>query len=248
MMRHPERYILQLLVLLMIVTLSSCYNKRTPVKIPLLNDSVPQIDSMTYARHLDSITFARTHHYSENFNFVVRADSVVLLRQQPEEEINNMQTDSFPVKKDMRMVVADIRIIANGQEDSVWVQLATEQSEFGWTRESALIPNVVPADTISQFILFFSDTHLIIFLVVIGVITVSYWIRHLLALKAPIVHASHHPRGSVGNLLRPSSAFLSGDVAALLLSSHPQPLCPSIPAWPFPSDGMDAAHSGSCSR
>ena len=68
------------------------------------------------------------------------------------------------------------------------MQLATEQSEFGWTRESALIPNVVPADTISQFILFFSDTHLIIFLVVIGVITVSYWIRHLLALKAPIVH------------------------------------------------------------
>lgn len=188
MMRHPERYILQLLVLLMIVTLSSCYNKRTPVKIPLLNDSVPQIDSMTYARHLDSITFARTHHYSENFNFVVRADSVVLLRQQPEEEINNMQTDSFPVKKDMRMVVADIRIIANGQEDSVWVQLATENADFGWIRESKLLPKVDSDDPISQFISIFSDSHIIVFLVVFGLMGVAYMIHKLRRKKAKMVH------------------------------------------------------------
>jgi len=187
-MKHPVRNILLPLLLFLTATLSSCYYKRTPVNIPLLNDSLPQIDSVTYARHLDSITFARTHHYTENFNFVVRADSVVLLRQQPEEEVNNMPTDSFSVMKDTRMVVADIRIVSNDPEDSVWVQLATEKSDFGWIHESKLLDSVDPDDPISQFISVFSDSHIIVFLVVFGLMLVAYMIRKLCRRRAKIVH------------------------------------------------------------
>lgn len=187
-MKHPVQNILLFLLLFMTATLSSCYYKRSPVSIPLLNDSLPQIDSVTYARHLDSVTFARTHHYTENFNFIVRADSVVLLRQQPEEEINNMQTDSFAVKKDMRMVVADIRVISNDPEDSVWVQLATENSEFGWIHESQLLDRVDPDDPISQFISVFSDSHILVFLVVFGLMIIAYMIRKLCRRRAKIVH------------------------------------------------------------
>lgn len=188
MTKHLRPYILLLLSLFLCAALSSCYNKRTPVSIPLLTDSVPQIDSVSYARQLDSITFARTHHYTDNFNFVVRADSVVLLRQQPEEEINNMPTDSFAVSKNMRMVVADIRIVANGQEDSVWVQLATENADFGWIRESKLLPGVDPDDPISQFISLFSDSHIIVFLVFFGLLAVGIMIHKLRRRKAKMVH------------------------------------------------------------
>ena len=160
--------------------LASCYNRGEKV-----HDAMVQLSE----HQIDSLSFFSEHHYTNNFNFVVNCDTLTLLRQQPEELLAaNVPIDTFAAGRHSVLVVADIRIVPSDSIDSVWVQLATEQSEFGWTRESALIPNVVPADTISQFILFFSDTHLIIFLVVIGVITVSYWIRHLLALKAPIVH------------------------------------------------------------
>lgn len=187
-MKHHTRNILLLLTLLMTAALSSCYYKRTPVRIPLLNDSLPQIDSVAYARHLDSITFVRTHHYTENFNFVVRADSVVLLRKQPEEVLSNMPVDSFAVEKDMRMVVADIRIISTDPDDSVWVQLATERADFGWIHESKLLDKVDPDDPISQFISIFSDSHIIVFLVVFGLISIAYMIHKLRRRNAKIVH------------------------------------------------------------
>lgn len=99
-----------------------------------------------------------------------------------------MEVDSFPAYKHDMLAVAEIRIIPTDSIDSVWVELATEDSRFGWTRESQFLNKVVPDDPISQFISIFSDVHLIIFLVVIGVIVISYWIRHLLKHKAPIVH------------------------------------------------------------
>lgn len=182
---------LKILVLLQLVSsviLTSCYHKHTPVRLPLLTDSVPQVDSVAYERRLDSITFARTHHYTENFNFIVRSDSLVLLSQQPEEEVNNLKTDSFSVMKDTRIVVADIRIISDDPIDSVWVQLATEESRFGWVHETNLLDNVDPDDPISQFISVFSDSHTLVFLVVFGLMAVAYLMRKLRRRNAKIVH------------------------------------------------------------
>ena len=50
-------------------------------------------------RTMDSLSFFQKHHYTNNYNFVVRADSLTLLRQLPEEEAAGMETDSFSVRK-----------------------------------------------------------------------------------------------------------------------------------------------------
>ena len=80
---------------------------------------------MVHEGRVDSLSFRVKHHYSQGFNFIVTADSLMLLRQQPEEAVNKMETDSFAVKKGKEVVVADIRILPNDKQDSVWVQIAT---------------------------------------------------------------------------------------------------------------------------
>ena len=72
--------------------------------------------------------------------------------------------------------------------DSVWVQLATEDNQFGWTRESRLLPKVVPDDPISEFIMTFSNTHLLIFLVIIIIIAVAYTVRRIFHSNGKLVH------------------------------------------------------------
>lgn len=141
----------------------------------------------------DSLTFAASHHYSNNYNFVVKADSLVLFSQQPEEIVNGMLVDTLVVKKNDHLVVADIRIIPLDSIDSVWVQLARDQYTFGWTRESQLLPAVVPDQPISQFISAFSDKHLLIFLYVISIIAFIYFVRMVSRMQVPFVHLRDIP-------------------------------------------------------
>lgn len=136
----------------------------------------------------DSLSFRVKHHYSQGFNFIVTSDSLMLLRQQPEEAVNEMKTDSFAVKKGKEVVVADIRILPNDKQDSVWVQIATEDYAFGWIHESRLLKQVDPADPISQFISTFSNVHLLIFLIVFSIMGVGYLARKILKKNAHIVH------------------------------------------------------------
>lgn len=148
-------------------------------------------------RQIDSLSFYGSHHYTNNYNFVVSADSIILLRQQPEEILGNLSVDTVTVKRHDHLVVADIRILPADSTDSVWVQVARDQMTFGWTHESSLLPRVVPDDPISQFISTFSDQHLIYFLVVIAVIGTIYLMRVILSKRARIVHlhdiASFYP-------------------------------------------------------
>ena len=139
-------------------------------------------------RQLDSISFSSTHHYTKKYNFVVYADSLMLVRQQPEEYVSGMRIDSFAVRKHCLLVVSDIRIIPQDAQDSVWVQLATEDNDFGWIHESKLLPRVVPDDPISQFIMLFSNVHLLIFMIVIVLIAVAYLVRKIFNSNAKIVH------------------------------------------------------------
>lgn len=132
--------------------------------------------------------FYDSHHYAQNYNFVVKADSLVLLRQQPEELLNGLKTDSFVVSHGNHLVVVDIRMLKNDPTDSVWVQVARDQYTFGWVHESKLLPAVVPDDPISQFISTFSDTHLLIFLIIISVIAVSYLIHSIRQKRVKAVH------------------------------------------------------------
>lgn len=163
------------------VLLCGCYHNKGRTQ-----DGQPS--AMTDTANLSMLTFESTHHYSPGYNFIVRADSLMLLRQQPEELVNQLPTDTLVVYRHDPLVVADIRIISADPVDSVWVQVARDQATFGWAHESALLASVVPDDPISQFISTFSDSHLLIFLVVIIIIGASYLLRVLLKKNAYIVH------------------------------------------------------------
>ena len=168
-------------MLSMVLMLSSCYHR---------HNAKPQHAALVeYSdKQLDSISFSTTHHYTNKFNFVVDADSLMLIRQQPEEYVNLLPIDSFSVKKNCLLVVSDIRMIPQDSIDSVWVQLATEDNTFGWTHESNLLTKVVPDDPISQFIMTFSNVHLLIFLIVIVLIGVAYLVKKIYSKNAKIVH------------------------------------------------------------
>ncbi len=174
-----------LTILAVILTLNAlfagCYHKRTFSAKPL-----PDTVQYSEKQH-DSLVFAHTHHYSQNFNFIIKADTFILLKEQPEELLSGLPTDILLLEKGDRVAVADIRILPSDPVDSVWVQLARDQYTFGWIREKTLLPAVVPDDPISQFISVFSDTHLLITLIIISVISVAYLLRNLFRRKAKIV-------------------------------------------------------------
>ncbi|WP_044123339.1 hypothetical protein [Hallella bergensis] len=167
-----------LVSLILTMTLGSCYEHQRHSTIPF-----------EFSEHqIDSLSFFSTHHYTNNYNFVVKSDSLELLRQLPEELISGMQTDSFAVYQGAHLVVADIRMIPTDSIDSVWVQLANDTSAFGWTRENKLLESVMPDDPISEFISDFSNSHVLIFLVIIVVIAASYLLWNMFRRNARIVH------------------------------------------------------------
>ncbi|MBF1614011.1 MAG: zinc ribbon domain-containing protein [Prevotella sp.] len=196
-------------LLLLSFLFTGCYHKKTPSsfrlpdsiqeaqisrRIEAEGDSIlkdkdsDDIEWSGTRSKVDSLAFRVKHHYSQGFNFIVTADSLMLLRQQPEEAVNKMETDSFAVKNGKEVVVADIRILPIDKQDSVWVQIATEDYAFGWIHESRLLKQVDPADPISQFISTFSNIHLLIFLIVISIMGVGYLARKILKKNAHIVH------------------------------------------------------------
>jgi len=171
----------QVMLLGILLMFSSCYHRH--------NSHQQHAAMVEYSdRQLDSISFSTTHHYTNKYNFLVFKDSLELMRQQPEEYISGLKVDTFAAKKNHLLVVTDIRMVPQDSIDSVWVQLATENNDFGWVRESKLLPRVVPDDPISEFIMTFSNVHLLIFLVVIVVIAMAYLVRKVFHSNGKIVH------------------------------------------------------------
>jgi ABC-type xylose transport system permease subunit len=90
-------------------------------------------------------------------------------------------------------VVADITTVPTDSIDSVWVKVARDQHTQGWVRESRLLAAVSPDDPISQFIDFFSDLHLLVFLAFCVVVGGAYGLRRLMRKGAKIVHFNDIP-------------------------------------------------------
>lgn len=194
-----------------VLLLGSCYSdnkseSHDALAQPNADIIIEPIDSVELQRQQDSLTFTSNHHYTINYNFVVFSDSLRLYAQQPEELVSRdehirnglvatelEETDSFIIKRDEPLVVAEIRILPNDSVDSVWVRLARDQMTFGWIHESELLANVVPDDPISQFISVFSDTHLIWMLITLLLIGVVYTLRIVNKKKAKIVHFNDIP-------------------------------------------------------
>ena len=134
-------------------------------------------------QQIDSISFSTTHHYTQNYNFLVRSELLPLA-----DNMGDMAFDTMYVTKGQRIVVADIKTLPTDTIDSVWVKLARDQITQGWIRESELLNAVSPDDPISQFIDVFSDTHLLVFLAFCVVVGGAYAMRKLLRRNAYIVH------------------------------------------------------------
>lgn len=161
--------------------LSGCYHKKTYER-----KYAPSATQMT-GEQQDSIKFASIHHYTQNFNFIVKSDSLVLSKGQPEEYLSGLPSDTICLRKGERIAVSEIRMMPTDNVDSVWVELARDQYSFGWTRECDLLPNVVPDDPISKFISTFSDMHILISLIIISIISMAYILRRLFKSNSKIV-------------------------------------------------------------
>lgn len=172
-LRFPGRAVVMCLMAC-VAMLSSCYNS---------SERTPDAWSLT-ERQLDSISFSTTHHYAQNYNFVVKADSLQIVCQAPDE----LPFDSVTVMRGDRVVVADIMTMPADTIDSVWVKIARDQATQGWIRENIMLPAVNPDDPISQFIDIFSDVHLLIFLSFVVIVTAVYGLRFLKRHNARIVH------------------------------------------------------------
>lgn len=158
--------------------LTSCYQQG-----PLTSDAWNLTE-----KQVDSISFYTTHHYTQNFNFLVKSDTLRLIVQHPTEVVNGFIVDTISVMPGERVVVADITKMPADTIDSVWVKVARDQQTIGWVHEAELLPNVEPDAPISRFIDFFSNTHLLIFMAVFVVVAASYIVMIQLRRKAKIVH------------------------------------------------------------
>ena len=167
----------------MALLLSSCYHQE-----PETSDAW-----IVTEEQMDSISFYTTHHYTQNYNFMVTADSLRLIVQQPSELLSEMLVDTISVYHKDRLVVADIMTLPSDTIDSVWVQVARDQMTIGWIHEKEMLTGVAPDNPISQFIDFFSDTHLLLMLAFWAVVAAIYTIWALARRNAKIVHFNDIP-------------------------------------------------------
>ena len=217
-MRHS--FLFSVFCLLTPVLLTGCYNQA-----PITSDAWNLTE-----QQLDSISFYTTHHYTQGYNFVISRDSLQVLEQQsemmPVPDILALEfttgddtkpllslVDTLILKRHDRIVVADIRTVPADSIDSVWVKVARDQLTQGWIHESELLKAVSPDDPISQFIDFFSDSHLLIFLAFCVVVGGAYGLRHLMRKGAKIVHFNDIPS------FYPTSLCLLISSSAVLYSS-----------------------------
>ena len=98
-------------------------------------------------QQVDSLMFRLTHHYAENFNFLVKADSLQLI---PRE--GDIILDTCHVYKDDIIAVAAIKTVPGDSIDSIWVKVASNQTTMGWIRESELLKGTTPDDLISEML------------------------------------------------------------------------------------------------
>lgn len=176
-------------LLLAVLMLTSCYNRK-----PVTSEAL----ELTEAQ-MDSLSFYSTHHYTQNFNFLVKADSLHL-KYDPNSSVspefideNTLAVDSVTFFRGDHIVVADIKTIPSDSIDSVWVKVARDQVAMGWVRESELLPAVTPDDPISVFIDTFSNKHLLFFLALLVLVGSAYGLRKLHSQNAYIIHFNDIP-------------------------------------------------------
>ncbi len=161
--------ILYFILAILIVSCAGGSSPKASSTIPADSDSIPTIvnivdtaiaeDSTLMSltpQQVDSMVFRLTHHYSENFNFLVKADSLKLI---PRE--GDLVMDTCYVHKDDIIAVAAIKTIPGDSIDSIWVKVASNQTTMGWIPENELLRGVTPDDLISEMLDILSSSRII---------------------------------------------------------------------------------------
>lgn len=143
-----KRFILSLLFIIL-----ACCNSNAQNPFVSDSDSVSILDITPMQK--DSLIFRLKHHYSENFNFLVKADSIMLI---PRE--GDIIQDTCWVHKDNVIAVAEIKILQDNPVDSVWVKVASAQNTMGWLPEKELLSKTIPNDQISELIYILTNSRI----------------------------------------------------------------------------------------
>lgn len=92
-------------------------------------------------QQIDSLIFRLEHHYTINFNFLVKADSLMLIPRD-----GDLVQDTCHVYDGELVAVAAM----NWQSDTLWIKVAHDQMTMGWIPEQELLRGVTPDDPISE--------------------------------------------------------------------------------------------------
>ena len=122
-----------------------------PIRMDAVNDYAVDSDSVHILDltplQKDSLVFRLTHHYSPNFNFKIKSDSLILI---PRE--GDLTQDTCVVYKGDLIVVAEIKTLPGDSIDSIWVKVAHDQLTMGWVPEHELLNTSIPNDQISEML------------------------------------------------------------------------------------------------
>jgi len=133
--------------------------------------SRPDLDDERFSADArDSLAYLFQRHYTWNTNLEVCADSVNLACL-PVKDCYNM------LYKGDRAVVAEFAVHPADSVDSIWVKLAHSQEIQGWLRESEMMHDFVPTDSISQAIYLFSGTHASYFIAIFALFVLVWLFR-----------------------------------------------------------------------
>ena len=136
--------------------------------LPLFGQEPDTLMLLTQSQ-ADSLAFRLKHHYTNNFNFVVKADTLFLVPRDDE------MTDTCVV------VYGDVIAVAKIKElnDTVWVKVARDQITMGWVAEDELLASTTPDDGISVVIDRLTGTRIIWMsaLVALGIIALLIYSR-----------------------------------------------------------------------
>lgn len=148
-----KQCLMKIFMLSLLALTLSCVGNNTAQETPTADTIVNIVDTATVQpdsallrltpRQVDSLSFRLKHHYSENFNFIIQADSLTL---QPRQ--GDLQQDTCQVRAGDLIVVAAI----SQQTDTIWVKVAHDQQTMGWIPEPQLLQESSPADPISQML------------------------------------------------------------------------------------------------
>lgn len=143
-----------LLMPLLLLTMTACVGGSVTESQPTADTIVTIVDTTTTIEadstllslspwQRDSLIFRLSHHYTINSNFVVKADSIMLI---PRE--GDVGIDTCYVKEGSLIAVAAI----TDRVDTVWIKVAHDQNTMGWIAENELLKQTSPDDPISEIL------------------------------------------------------------------------------------------------